>query len=193
MWQISISVNISGKFDDCTGNNPCSEDEGDCDNHEQCKENLKCGTDNCRSSLGFDSFYDCCYSLEEDGCTVENPCTKNQGDCDSHEECQNGLACGLNNWPNPLGLDPDIDCCYQPTVGHEDFCSSGSPCGLNEGDCNSNNECETNLICNLKEQRSCTLETDFKDSVQCCVYPSMSSNILLSFSLCQTLSQLNPS
>ena len=164
-------MNISGNFDDCTSNNPCSEDEGDCDNDEQCNENLKCGTDNCRSSLGFESFYDCCYSLEEDGCTVENPCNKNQGDCDSNEECQDGLLCGLNNCPDSLGHDPKVDCCYQPTIGHEDFCATGTPCGVNEGDCDSNNECDTNLICNTYKH-SCPEDIGVNYDVNCCVSAS---------------------
>ena len=38
-------------------------------------------------------------------------CSENEGDCDSNEECQDGLACGSNNCPASLGFDSEIDCC----------------------------------------------------------------------------------
>ena len=89
-------------------------------------EGHKCGTDNCKASLDFYSqieyfwdhgFYisgqiDCCYSIEDDFCTVENPCGVNQGDCDSNDACLDGLICGLNNCPASLGYDSEFDCCF---------------------------------------------------------------------------------
>ena len=50
----------------CTISNPCGEGKGDCDNDSECLGNLKCGQgngfdDNCDTSLGFGSAYDCCY------------------------------------------------------------------------------------------------------------------------------------
>ena len=101
-----------GNLGSCTSFNLCGEDEGDCDNDGECMEGHKCGTDNCRSYLGFESSYDCCYSLEEDNCTIANPCGVNQGDCDSNLECLDVLACGLNNCPDSLGYDPEDDCCF---------------------------------------------------------------------------------
>ena len=50
----------------------CGDNEGDCDNDNQCKEGLKCGSDNCDISLGFASTVDCCYS-DVDFCKTENP------------------------------------------------------------------------------------------------------------------------
>ena len=38
-------------------------------------------------------------------------CSENEGDCDSNEECQDGLACGSNNCPATLGFDSNVDCC----------------------------------------------------------------------------------
>ena len=150
----------------CTSNNACGEDEGDCDHDYQCKDNHKCGNNNCRSSLGFESYYDCCYGTEEDFCTTNNPCNIDEGDCDSHEVCQDNLICGLNNCPDSLGHDPDVDCCYNATVGDEHFCTADNPCGLNEGDCDSNNECETKLICNTAD--SCPASLGFASDVNCC-------------------------
>ena len=42
-------------------------------------------------------------------------CSENEGDCDSHDECQDGLACGSNNCPASLGFDTEVDCCHKPT------------------------------------------------------------------------------
>ena len=76
----------------CTSNNACGEDEGDCDNDYQCKDNHKCGNNNCRSSLGFELYYECCYDTEEDFCTTNSPCNTDEGDCDSHEVCQDSQS-----------------------------------------------------------------------------------------------------
>ena len=41
-----------------------------------------------------------------------NSCSENEGDCDSHDECQGSLICGSVNCPTVLGFDSDTDCCY---------------------------------------------------------------------------------
>ena len=51
---------------------------------------------------------------EDDFCTPENPCGEDQGDCDTHDECQDGLVCGSNNCPVSLGFDSEVDCCTLP-------------------------------------------------------------------------------
>ena len=70
-----------------------------------------------------------------------NTCFENEGDCDSHDECQDGIFCGSNNCPASLGFDSEFDCCYQPTIGDEHFCASGMPCGEDEGDCDQGEWC----------------------------------------------------
>ena len=156
-----------GHFGDCTSNKPCGEDEGDCDLDNQCKKGFNCGTNNCRSSLGFEPFFDCCYGIEEDFCTLENPCSEDQGDCDSHAECQVNLRCGLNNCADSLGYDTEVDCCYKTITGDENFCTSDTnPCGINEGDCDSNNECQTSLVCDTTN--SCPASVGFDADANCC-------------------------
>ena len=54
----------------CSSSNQCGEGEGDCDDDGDCFGNLKCGQgsgydDNCDTSLGFGSKYDCCYDPEK--------------------------------------------------------------------------------------------------------------------------------
>ena len=123
-----------------------------------------CGTDNCRSSLGFHSQFDCCYSVQEDFCTIENPCGADQGDCDSHDVCQVGLGCGLNNCPVSLGYDSAVDCCYSDMVGGDQFCTNANPCGQDQGDCDSHDECQDDLECGV---RNCPESHGFT-KIDCC-------------------------
>ena len=90
-----------------------------------------------------------------------------QGDCDSNFECLDGLDCGLNNCPDSLGYDSEVDCCYATFIGDEDFCTSDTnQCGVNEGDCDSNNECQTSLICDTTN--SCPAYLGFASDANCC-------------------------
>ena len=170
---VSSAKSILGDFGDCTSSNQCGEDEGDCDNDDQCEGNLKCGTNNCRSSLGFPRLFDCCYNEEEDFCTIDSPCGINEGDCDytksnykpthedKHNTCQDGLLCGFNNCPH----NSSVDCCYAPVAGEEDFCLSGIPCGVDDGDCDSDEECGDNLYCG---SNNCPDTLGFQNGADCC-------------------------
>ena len=162
-----MSLLYLGHFGNCSSSNQCGEDEGDCDSDIQCKIGHICGTDNCRNSDSFESSHDCCYNNDEDFCTIENLCGVNEGDCDSHDVCLEGLVCGLNNCPNSLGYDSKADCCYDLTVGDEHYCTTDNPCGENEGDCDSNNECQTNLICDTAN--NCSASLGFAHNVDCCL------------------------
>ena len=145
----------------------CSEFEGDCDYHNQCQEGLHCRLNNCPASLGFDSLVDCCQQIgNEHYCTAYEPCEQDEGDCDSHNECQDGLFCGSNNCPASLGFDSEVDCCYKPTLGDELFCTTDNPCGENEGDCHSDSECKANLVCDTIN--SCPTHLGFAFDVNCC-------------------------
>ena len=103
---------------------------------------------------------------EDDFCTSQNPCGTDQGDCDTHDECQDGLVCGSNNCPDYLGFHSEFDCCYVSTLGDEHFCGTDDPCAVDEGDCDSNNECQTNLICDTAN--SCPASLGFDSDVNCC-------------------------
>ena len=100
--------------------NTCLENEGDCDYHDECKDDLVCGINNCPASLGFDSEVDCCYQLPVGDfwnfCASGMPCGENEGDCDSQDECQDGLFCGYNNCPAYLKFHPDVDCCSNTQI-----------------------------------------------------------------------------
>ena len=103
---------------------------------------------------------------EDDFCTFGNPCAVDQGDCDTHDECQDGLNCGSNNCPDYLGFHSEFDCCYTSTIGDEHFCTANNPCSVDEGDCDSNNECQTSLFCEITI--SCPAFLGFASDVNCC-------------------------
>ena len=45
-----------------------------------------------------------------------NSCYENEGDCDAHDECQDGLLCGSNNCPASLGYGSEVDCCIKGKI-----------------------------------------------------------------------------
>ena len=92
-------------------------------------------------------------------------CSENEGDCDSNEECQDGLICGSNNCPASLDFDYEMDCCYMPALGDEHFCSPINTCGDNEGDCDSSDECRNNYFCG---SNNCPDSVGFGSDIDCC-------------------------
>ena len=117
------------------------------------------------SGVATDDIYIKCAN-ENDFCSSQNPCGTNQGDCDTHDECQDGLVCGSNNCPDSLGYHSEFDCCYHPTVGDELFCTNNNPCAIDEGDCDSDNECLDNFFCDTTS--NCPAYLGFASDMNCC-------------------------
>ena len=95
-----------------------------------------------------------------------NACAENEGDCDIHDECQEGLVCGSKNCPASLGFASIVDCCYKPTLGDEYFCTTDNPCDVDEGNCDSHNECQTNLRCDI--ENGCSAYLGLASDINCC-------------------------
>ena len=80
------------------------------------------------------------------------PCDVGEGDCDSDNECQNGLVCSMDVGAN-YGMPANYDVCEQPAGSCDvfqpgpDWCRDCGPCAEGEGDCDSDNECQNGLIC----------------------------------------------
>jgi hypothetical protein len=79
-----------------------------------------------------------------DWCEECGPCTEGQGDCDSDAECQSGLICAKDvgakyGWPD----NRDV-CEWEPGP---DWCRDNGPCAEGQGDCDSDDECQSGLIC----------------------------------------------
>jgi hypothetical protein len=129
-------IDCAGKDSGCA---PIGEGDGDCDTDADCQEGLKCGTDNCvnyhhgeswpaSNADGWDKTDDCCYMPglcrgKDSDCKY--PLRLGDGDCDSDDQCAEGLKCGTDNcneyhryagWTDsdPLHWDTTDDCCYDP-------------------------------------------------------------------------------
>ena len=53
-------------------------------------------------------------------CTTSNQCAEGEGGCDSHDQCQGDLKCGINtnNCNADLGFPSSYACCYDPNKGN---------------------------------------------------------------------------
>ena len=116
-----------------------------------------------------DVFVKC--ATEDDFCTSGNPCGTDQGDCDTHDDCWDGLFCGSNNCQDSLGFHSEFDCCYAPNIGDEYFCTTEIPCREDEGHCDSHDECQGNLICGYD---NCPTSLGFDPETDCCYDNSQS-------------------
>jgi len=170
-----------GHIDYCSLCGPCSEDMGDCDSTDECAEGLTCKADIGNS---FDWWWniDVCIDMAEecpldlgdpDYCTVCGPCEERQGDCDSDAECGSDLFC-FSNVGFDYGFDSFIDVCLSITddscpvrAGHIDYCRLCGPCEENMGDCDGEDECESDLIC-VNNQGS---RFGFGSSIDVCMAP----------------------
>jgi len=83
-----------------------------------------------------------------DCCSEAAPCGLGEGDCDTDEECAGPLVCGDNNCE---GGDYRMDCCQEkvclPGLNDWTCCTESSPCGLGNGDCDSDIDCQGILVC----------------------------------------------
>ena len=136
--------------DYCTENNPCSEGEGDCDGDSQCASGLICAQD-VGANYGWNPLVDVCEGFNDypgdDYCTENNPCSEGEGDCDGDSECASGLVCAQDVGAN-YGWNPLVDVCedFDDYPG-DDYCAEYGPCSEGEGDCDSDSECASGLIC----------------------------------------------
>ena len=152
----------------CTTINPCGQDEGHCDFDNQCKDHFYCGSNNCPASFGYGNDVNCCTCYGDSSCcTTENPCKEDGGDCDSNDDCEEGLLCSVDSncqfWLN-YGLDSNDECCYKPCEG-SNCCTSENPCDENQGDCDFDNHCKSGLRCGVN---NCPNNSTFAPTDDCC-------------------------
>ena len=106
----------------------------------------------------------------EECCHVDNKCSEDEGDCDEDSDCESGLKCGSNNCP--YGFPEEYGCCYDPRPHqctandtHQECCRGDNKCGVNEGDCDNDEECQ-DLTCDVDNE--CDASLGFNSDVQCC-------------------------
>merc|ERR1712018_1116077 len=116
---------------------------------EDCKDGLRCGRNHCGPAY---ISKDCCrvddnrWTAEShswDCCTVENTCAEGRGDCDSDDECDNGLVCG--KYACGAGFPDNMSCCIAPvcdgSMKDEDDCCGHIKCEEGEGYCKADWQC----------------------------------------------------
>merc|ERR1712038_563132 len=123
----------------CSTTEKCKVDEGDCNDDTVCEPNLKCGINNCPADQNR-PLADCCYNpadidpateclggskLTWSCCSSEKKCGENQGDCDTDDECEDGLVCGANACNDAFNANFDAagffpaksaDCCIKQSA-----------------------------------------------------------------------------
>lgn len=141
----------------CTAGCPCEGWEGDCDVASDCDESLVCAQYGSTPYYGGVASNDICV---DPACPSFNPQDPDwtpgcklpaaEGDCDTDADCLGFLIC-----KDEIGkavhhaADSTLDVCdYPPDPGcSANSCSSSCPCGLGEGDCNSDSDCRPGLFC----------------------------------------------
>lgn len=141
----------------CRYYGPCPAGNGDCDSNSECQAGLTCVQD-VGAKYGYPAYYDVCEAgggsrPDPNYCRDYGPCRAGQGDCDPGQ-CASGLVCA-NDVGAQYGLPAHYDVCEaqggndngrgQP--GHVDYCRDYGPCGVGQGDCDGNSECQSGLQC----------------------------------------------
>ncbi|RPI26515.1 MAG: hypothetical protein EHM61_11585 [Acidobacteria bacterium] len=146
-----------GDYDYCAVCGPCAKGQGDCDSNSECQAGLSC-VDDAGPDYGFGEFVDVCLEVTEcpvdpghvDYCSLCGPCKEGDGDCDSDEQCDQGLKC-LADVGDSYGWASNIDVCVQIDCpvpdGDPDYCRLCGPCEEEKGDCDSDDECKDDLTC----------------------------------------------
>jgi len=162
----------------CTIEEPCLEGEGDCENNEECQEDLVCGNNNCKE---FGEFYH-----EKDDCCVKGFKTKNENKTETYFTATTTLL-GASATSSKIGVVfplsepfPGQRCTGRNNQGRR-CCTPENPCGEGEGDCDGPGDggandghdgCKGDLECgsnNCKQFGSFYHEKD-----DCCQKPSSS-------------------
>lgn len=169
---------------------PCTVGEGDCDGDDECAYGLECATDR-GAEYGLPSNYEVC--LKPDSCRdldvsspstvfcsdhANCPCGVGEGDCDGDHQCGGDLVCGNDNGP-AVGLPSNYDICksppppgcpsFDPDNLSTAFCSASCPCSLGEGDCDSDSQCQADLVCEHNVGASFGMPSDW----DVCVKPGV--------------------
>jgi len=173
-------IGTSADYSFCSESNPCSAEQGHCENHKECKGDLKCGTDNCRKIHGNDAtiLSDCCYlpvgvglSRDWSYCSGLHKCDEGEGDCDKDSDCKAGLKCGNNNCRSFFSKAHSFaDCCERDKgIGSPsdwNFCTSAKPCDEGYGDCDNDSHCKSGLTCGNNNCK--TFHPNAHASADCC-------------------------
>ena len=145
---------LNWDYNCCTSANPCGLNQGDCDSDDECSGDLSCGLDNC---IGFGV-------TDADCCMVD-------GIAANAANIASNAAAISSNAAEIVSISADVAAAtrctgilnYDPSC-----CTSANPCGLNQGDCDSDSDCQGDLRCGL--DNCMDVAPGFTDALaDCCI------------------------
>ncbi len=183
---VSSAESDAAGSDTYCNNVTCGEGEGDCDSDSECEDGLTCVHD-VGENYGFRSIVDVCEAPaagSDTYCTTAL-CGIGEGDCDSDSECQSGLICSMDVGGS-YGFRDIVDVCVEDggsveAPGSNDYCQRVL-CGAGEGDCDSDSECQSGLVCATDVGAT----YGFRDIVDVCVEDAGSGEPAGGDSYCQS-------
>lgn len=186
--------------DCCTTDHPCGQDEGDCNNDDECDTGLICG--------GNDEVPATCTPAGHPGCdAVTGSALDDSTACEAAVQDDDSTPCVYDGWGTrrddnnncgwttlDLGTSSSsgLDCCTpfnsvtcdkttfntltansndisSPKYSYwfQECCTDDLPCGLHQGDCNSDDECAGDLICgsNANSSNNCADDLGWRANV----------------------------
>lgn len=142
----------------CTAACPCEDGEGGCTNDTQCSGDTVCEA-NVGASYGYAWYTDVCVSDCHGGaspgdaayCSASCPCEDGEGQCTDDTECSGDTTCEPNvgaSYGYVWYADVCVEDCHgAAALGAYNYCSTGCPCDVGEGQCADNTECTSGLTC----------------------------------------------
>jgi hypothetical protein len=151
----------NGDVDYCAQCGPCGVGEGDCDSDSECQSGLICAQD-VGANYGMPSNYDVCENPSGSGTTPGSSCGTGKvydcsGTCVDQSKAQAwigdgycddgtyGMVLTCSAFSNDGGDCGGGGCTI--SNGDVDYCAQCGPCGVGEGDCDSDSECQSGLMC----------------------------------------------
>ena len=146
MYNVTRCTADNWSYGCCTSANPCSFGEGDCNSNDECGGTLICGSNNCLNDFGFgDSGLDCC--INDNEANIANNAAAISSNAAG---ISNNAAAISSNDADISSIEDDLAAATRCTgiLNYDSSCcTSSNPCGINQGDCDSDSDCNGDLIC----------------------------------------------
>ena len=130
----------------CSDAATCGAGVGDCDRDSHCDSGLVCHHD-VGADYGLSTSMDICAPPAGDWSYCDDMvCLHGDGDCDGDSDCDAiGDGRCVNDVGASFGFNSGVDVCL--ANGTSEYCHPGDPCGSYEGDCDTDNDCESGHFC----------------------------------------------
>ena len=153
----------------CQTDNICSVGQGDCDRDAECEGTAVCGTNNC---VDFDSSQ---HPSKEPYLYEFRKIFSFFDPLSPHSlltfmiKCTQLVFCGPSSPPTNCGRHMCMfpkDCCRENVVYDWNWCTNNL-CGVGEGDCDSDAQCEGDLVCGTDNCQD--FDSSLPHAMDCCI------------------------